>query len=291
MRIQKRQSKDVVSSSTKLILVIFGIFVAGCSTTSKQENMAPEEVATQYIQELYSSNYAKATEKYLAKNYIEHQPSAAFSRVGLESYVEQRISANPSHQLIIHRVIAQGERVFLHMEERLNNEETYARAEMFRVSDGKIVEHWATAQKVPKGKNDYMFGGAAVNNESTAGVKYTPMMKTAYRGFIGDVDIEVAKKYVADEYFQHNPMIEPGKDALLGFVRLLKEKVTYRKLTFHGTVASGDFTVLHVYADYPPLFTNVHIFDIFRVTEDGQLAEHWDIIENIKPEIDIEKVF
>lgn len=260
---------------------------------TKLKQSRPEDIAEKYLQELYSPNYAGATEQYLGENYIEHQLSAGFSRVGLEAYVRQRLEGNPSHEIIVHRVVAQGERVFLHVEERLNNEESYARGEMFLVNDGKIVEHWSTAQLVPKDKSDYMFGGASVNGDSTAGIKYTQMMKTAYVGFIGKGDVEAARRNTTSDYSQHNPKIEDGKEALLDFVRVLDETVNEadKTLSFHGTVASGDFVVLHCYADFPPLFPKSHIFDIFRITEDGKLAEHWDIIEPLESEDDLEKVY
>jgi predicted SnoaL-like aldol condensation-catalyzing enzyme len=263
------------------------------SSVQKSNTETPEVLAQRYLKTLYSANYADATSTYLGSNYVEHQAATGFSKSGLENYIGQRLADYPDCQIDIHRVLAQDDYVFLHVEERLSSEESFSRAELFRFENGKIIEHWAGGQASPKdtSSGNTMFEGAAVNKDSTAGARYTQRMKDAYRGFIGELNSDVARDSVIDGYTQHNPGIADGKEGLVSFVNMMKEEVDYITVDYKMTVADGDFVVLHSYIDAPPLFTEINVFDIFRITEDGLLAEHWDIIEPVQSKDDLEKMF
>ena len=181
------------------------------------------------------------------------------------NYIEQKFADYPDCQIEIHRTIAQDDNVFLHVEERLNSEESFSRAEWFRFEDGKIVEHWAGSQPVPgkTASGRTMFDGPMVNKDSTAGVKYTEWMKDAYDKFIGETDVDVARASVTEDYIQHNPLITNGKQGLVDFVELLKScpELIYKA---QQTVAMGDFVFLHGYGFAPPVFPDINIFDISK---------------------------
>jgi predicted SnoaL-like aldol condensation-catalyzing enzyme len=299
MKAKNIKNRNAVATSLIYPFIALVLLLGGCSKVSEPEQVqervqeSPEILAQQYLQALYSANYADAISNYLGSNYVEHQVSAGFSRSGLGGYVQQRLADNPDHQLVIHRVIAQNDYVFLHVEERLNSEEAFSRAEWFRFENGKIVEHWAGVQAAPKdtASGNSMFDGTAVNKDSTAGARYTQRMEDAYRGFIGELNPDVARDSVIDGYTQHNPGIADGKEGLVSFVNMMKEEVDYITVDYKMTVADGDFVALHSYIDAPPLFSEINVFDIFRITEDGLLAEHWDIIEPVQSKDDLEKMF
>ena len=97
-----------------------------------------------YYNKLYSQDYADAISNYLSDDYIEHQFKTGFTKAGLRDYVSNRLSKNPNHRVIIHHVIAQDEMVFLFVEEKLENELIIARAELFRLAEDKIAEHWGS---------------------------------------------------------------------------------------------------------------------------------------------------
>jgi len=102
----------------------------------------------------------------------------------------------------------------------------------------------------------------------------------AFRALFVDFSEEGVRKYVAEDYIQHNPFVPTGRDALIGFLPGLEASgITY---TNHRILQDGDFVVLH------NSFTNAQAFgapeivtiDIYRI-ENGQAAEHWDAIQPV----------
>ncbi|APO76017.1 NTF2 domain-containing protein [Rhizobium etli 8C-3] len=87
----------------------------------------------------------------------------------------------------------------------------------------------------------------------------------------------VERLYVAD-YFQHNPSIPQGRDALQALVAGLSQDVYYEPGLI---VAEGDFVAIHGrirgWANVPQV-----VIDLLRV-EDGKLAEHWDVLQDEVP--------
>jgi predicted SnoaL-like aldol condensation-catalyzing enzyme len=59
-------------------------------------------------------------------------------------------------------------------------------------------------------------------------------------------------------------------------------------------LTEGDFLVTHrLYRTHPPHpeFKMINVFDLFRMTDEGQADEHWDIMEEIASPEHLEKIF
>lgn len=86
----------------------------------------------------------------------------------------------------------------------------------------------------------------------------------------------------AESYTQHNPGIADGLDGLgAALANLTQAGIEMKYDTLHKVLGKGNF-VLTVSEGY---FGGVHTsyYDLFRI-ENGKIAEHWDVIENILPE-------
>jgi predicted SnoaL-like aldol condensation-catalyzing enzyme len=96
-----------------------------------------------------------AMKKYLAENFVEHYPDLAKSGHGTDkeltiSFFETRgWKKGDSMQDVIYKVIVDGEfaSVF-HNTKRTPNDLGTAYVDMFRITNGLIVEHWAVGQPV-----------------------------------------------------------------------------------------------------------------------------------------------
>ncbi|MBV8658894.1 MAG: nuclear transport factor 2 family protein [Burkholderiales bacterium] len=95
--------------------------------------------------------------------------------------------------------------------------------------------------------------------------------------------VELADKYLAESYIQHNPAVGTGRAAFVElFSKLLKPKPI--AATIQGPlvtiVAEGDRVIMSFVQEVPDpkhpgkTYTTTW-FDMFRV-ENGKLAEHWD---------------
>lgn len=94
----------------------------------------------------------EAADKYIGKEYLQHNPNAAD---GVEPFVrlfEGLKRKFPQARGDIKRVIAEGDLVVLHVH-RTNSPDDRGRVvvDIFRLDEnGKIVEHWDVAQPVPE---------------------------------------------------------------------------------------------------------------------------------------------
>lgn len=111
---------------------------------------------------LLDAGHVEDADKFLAEDYIQHNPNVATGRAAVIEFIK---SSRP-HKEIQDRVnreivsiTAEGDLVIISFVRRgknpLKNNEDYTTSwfDMFRIKDGKIVEHWDTAEmwtKPPK---------------------------------------------------------------------------------------------------------------------------------------------
>ncbi len=95
--------------------------------------------------------------------------------------------------------------------------------------------------------------------------------------------VELAEKYLADNYIQHNPNVPTGRVGFVEFFkRFAKPKVIAPrvKAPLVSIVAEGNLVVLSFVSEEvdtkdPSKKYTTTWFDMFRI-EDGKIAEHWD---------------
>jgi predicted SnoaL-like aldol condensation-catalyzing enzyme len=92
-----------------------------------------------------------AASKYFGPKYIQHNPGAPDGIEGFKTFVNFLKSKFPSSHSEIKKVFADGDYVILHVH-AVREPGTLGRAivDIFRLEDGKIVEHWDVAQDIPE---------------------------------------------------------------------------------------------------------------------------------------------
>ena len=92
-----------------------------------------------------------AASKYLGSRYIQHNPTAPDGAEGLKGFIGFLKSKFPNSKSEIKRVFADGDYVILHVH-AVREPGTRGRAivDIFKLENGKIVEHWDVAQDVPE---------------------------------------------------------------------------------------------------------------------------------------------
>jgi len=95
---------------------------------------------------------AEAFAKYVAPGFIEHSAdSPGGTAQSTVSFLEDLIKKMPDPKWKIVRSVAEGDLVFLHVRVTpAPNAPAIAVAEIFRVSNGKLVEHWDVIQHAPE---------------------------------------------------------------------------------------------------------------------------------------------
>ncbi|PWK21623.1 putative SnoaL-like aldol condensation-catalyzing enzyme [Arcicella aurantiaca] len=92
----------------------------------------------------------KAFKEYVAENYIQHNPNILDGREAAISALKPKFSS-PDAIFDIKRIIVDGDMAVIHLHGRMNkNQLGGAVADIYRLSDGKIVEHWDVLQPIPE---------------------------------------------------------------------------------------------------------------------------------------------
>jgi predicted SnoaL-like aldol condensation-catalyzing enzyme len=116
----------------------------------RSETEASKELATRYFDRLMIEKDPGAVE-YLAPEYHQHNPTIPSGSAGLREMFAAFFQQTPTLIVERHRVIAEGNIVAIHAHYRLNPEDRgQSVVDIFRVQNGKIVEHWDVIQDVPE---------------------------------------------------------------------------------------------------------------------------------------------
>ncbi|UII21501.1 nuclear transport factor 2 family protein [Fulvivirga ligni] len=106
-----------------------------------------------------------------------------------------------------------------------------------------------------------------------------------YSKIIGKSNKELADILIKDDYIQHSPTIEDGKQGILKMIDMFASlpKSQNPDKPFYRFISDGEFVVAHIGISF--MGQKRAVVDLFRL-EDGKLAEHWDASEIIPSGID-----
>jgi predicted SnoaL-like aldol condensation-catalyzing enzyme len=142
-----------------LVLVALMALLTGCASgerapadasrlasTAANKKMVVDFYRTVFIEKRVVEGF----ERYVAPEYIQHNPLLATGREPAAKFLSTRVVTRES-VTDIKRVVAEGDLVVLHVHSRTNlSDRGRAVIDIFRVADGKIVEHWDVIQPVPE---------------------------------------------------------------------------------------------------------------------------------------------
>ena len=236
-----------------------------------------------YMEGIRDGRVREAVEACTGDRYTQHSTGIADGVEGFVEFFEPFIERTPIRDIEILRSIVDGNFVFLHVYQDLNNGEArWVATDMFDTdSDDKIIEHWdviAAVVDVSVNGHTQTNGPADITDEDK-----TEQNKTLVTSFVDDVlvnhQVEKIANYVsAEQYVQHNPMIPDGIGALRECIAGPGQDMIYRNV--FKIMGQGNFVMV-----YSQVFLHEEIavvFDLFRV-EDGKIVEHWDNMEPIPP--------
>jgi predicted SnoaL-like aldol condensation-catalyzing enzyme len=112
---------------------------------------ANKKVAVAFYEAAINKKDFASAVSYLGPQYKQHNPTAADGADGLKAFIEFLKTRFPAQRGEIKRVIAEGDLVVLHVHST-RGDGTPGRAivDIFRLADGKVVEHWDVIQDIPE---------------------------------------------------------------------------------------------------------------------------------------------
>lgn len=234
-----------------------------------------------YLEGIRDGNARDAVEKYTGARYTQHSTGVRDGKEGFLEFFGPFIERNPVRHIDLVRGFEDGQYVFVHAYQSMNNGESeWVTMDFFDTDeDDKIIEHWDVI--VPfKGKNPsgrtQVDGPTEVTHHDQ-----TESNKATVKSMIQDLlmpngNIDNASDYIRLNYIQHNSDVADGLD---NFIQLLQAHD--RPLWYHDIVllvGCGNFVATLCKAMWDSqAYAQV---DLFRL-ESGKIIEHWDAAEPV----------
>ncbi|MGH1428644.1 MAG: nuclear transport factor 2 family protein [Arenicella sp.] len=234
-----------------------------------------------YLEGILEGKAKEAVEKYTGIRYTQHSTGVRDGKEGFLEFFEPFIARNPVRHIDIVRSFSEGQYVFVHAYQSLNNGEAeWVTMDFFDTDDqDKIIEHWDVITAF-KGKNSFgrtQVDGATEVNDLESTEKNKAIVKSMLQDLLmPEGNVDNAGEYIHQDYIQHNNEVGDGLD---NFVNLLN--APNRPLWYHDIVlmvACGNFVATLCRASFNKQeYAQV---DLFRL-EESLIVEHWDAAEPV----------
>jgi predicted SnoaL-like aldol condensation-catalyzing enzyme len=140
-----------ISRSLKAFTVLSVCGVVFAPAYADQTEEANKKLVREFYEKALNDKDFAAASQYLGPKYIQHNPRAADGAEGLKGFLEFLKGKFPQSRSEIKRIFADGDHVILHVHAvREPGTRGQAIIDIFRVENGKIVEHWDVVQDVPE---------------------------------------------------------------------------------------------------------------------------------------------
>ncbi len=278
-----------------LFLLITELFLFCCSN-EKQTNASVEQTKKEEKMELSKKEKVvallnsfntgdKEPVGYINPNkYIQHNLGVGD---GLAGFGEVMKMAPPQgFKANVVRAFEDGDYVFTHTEYDFFGPK--AGFDVFRFEDGKIVEHWDNLTEVappnPSGRTQFDGYTNITDKDKTAANK--KVVETLLNEvFLNGKNDNLATLINPEKYIQHNSAVADGLDGLGNALKYFAENdmvMIYDKV--HKVLGEGNFVLSMSEGKFGKApGDHVAYYDLFRL-ENGQIVEHWDVIQPIPPQ-------
>ena len=138
----------MLSLATTLLCI--GSLQAGDCPEKSQQESNKETVIAFYNAAINDKDF-EAASQYLGDKYIQHNPLAADGPEGLKTFIEFAKVNMAEFKVEFKRVLVDGDFVVVHSHARANPADRgSAVMDIFRLENGKVVEHWDVMQAIPE---------------------------------------------------------------------------------------------------------------------------------------------
>ena len=244
------------------------------------------ELVTTADRELFTEHDTTTLQRHFSPDFVEHSPLVADGLPGLKELVED-CGADLRHDVA--RVLVDGDLVALHGSYPGLADPLLVGFDIYRVAEGKIVEHWDGLVDVTEPNasgRTQLDGPTEVDPHADSEASRAIVLRFFEDVLIGQ-NYDRIPQYTpeGDAFHQHSGDIADGASRMQAFLEQLKADGTplvYDRI--HRSVAQGDFVLTHSEGS---IDGERHSFcELWRV-QGGKVVELWDIIGPVPPDAEL----
>lgn len=246
-----------------------------------------ENAAGLYVEGIRDGNPREAVSKYTGDRYTQHSNLVRDGADGFVEFFEGFIERNPVRDMQVVRTLEDGQYLFVHAYQSLNNGEAeWVTLDFFDTDeDDRIVEHWDV---IAEYSDSTPSGHTSVDGPTeVSDVDRTEENKTLVRALIEDVLMPGGNPHNIDQYVSAHQYIQHNRDVFDGLEHFKPLAIDpNRPLNYDEIVllvGQGNCVATLCRANWEGA---PHAqADLFRI-EHGLVVEHWDAAEPIGPKED-----
>lgn len=258
------------------------------SATERRNACAVRMLITRAFADPDSRSSRQLAARLVSPSAVVHGAGTAAGPEGLLTRFSEARTRVPGAHAVIKRTAADGDLVAVHWQiapDPRDERRGDAAVDLFRLQDGRIVEHWSLEQPLPtgtpaSGNTNTMFsdlyrperaGGAPSERQEE---RNRVLAVSAYDTLFRDHDASVLDRAFDPAYLQHNPVAPNGTAALR---QLFGSGAQFPAQQSVISLSDGDIVWTFSQAVGADPSDPLLAADLFRV-DGGLIREHWDVV-------------
>ena len=237
-----------------------------------------KERAIEALTETLGKGNAEAVDTYFDPSYIQHNPDVPSGTEALKGLIVG-LHESGNFKAEFARVIADGDMVAFHGRYEGFGPKPLIAFDVFRMEDGKIVEHWDNLIEEqplnPSGRSQ-IDGATEITDLDQTEANKAKVEEFITKSLINHEEVNITDYISPVTYIQHNPAVADGLEGFGAFMgEMAAQGITMDYTKIHHVIGEGNFVLTlseGAFGGEPQAF-----YDLFRL-EDGLIVEHWDII-------------
>ncbi|HWN15525.1 MAG TPA: nuclear transport factor 2 family protein [Candidatus Dormibacteraeota bacterium] len=134
-----------------LVAVALLLAASAALAAAGEREEANKKAVVEFYDKALNQKDFEAAAPYFGSRYVQHNPNAPDGIDGFKAFLGFLREKFPQSRSEIKRVLADGDYVILHVHAvRTPGERGSAIVDVFKLENGKIVEHWDVVQPIPE---------------------------------------------------------------------------------------------------------------------------------------------
>ena len=144
------------------VMIAACVLMTGLSSAWPADLDTNKQVYRGFIENVWNRRDPSAVDRYLAPNFIEHNPNLPPGLAGRKQFATAVMAGFSDYRAEIQEVVAEGDRVIGRVlwtgtqdgpflgRPATGNKVRFSTADFFRIENGKLAEHWDVVDSLPR---------------------------------------------------------------------------------------------------------------------------------------------